>query len=177
MRFPGFAMTAMLSALSLPAGAQQLIHLGVAGGGVFPVGKLDSSFTSGRSGLITLSLGPQDAVFGVRLDYQYDEFRGKTLDNTRIPDFHVNSATANIVVPFRLGYAKPYIIGGYGRYPLHIPGILKKETDWGGNIGAGIGFPIPGTTIGGFVEARYHDVNRSDASPYHFVPVTLGILF
>lgn len=170
-------MTAMLSALALPAGAQQLIHLGVGGGGVFPVGKLDSSFTSGRSGLITLSLGPQDAVFGVRLDYQYDEFRGKTLNNTRIPDFHVNSATANIVVPFRLGYAKPYIIGGYGRYPLHIPGILKKETDWGGNIGAGIGFPIPGTTIGGFVEARYHDVNRSDASPYHFVPVTLGILF
>ena len=144
MKFRCFAMTAMLSALALPVGAQQLIHLGVAGGGVFPVGKLDSSFTSGRSGLITLSLGPQDAVFGVRLDYQYDEFRGKTLNNTRIPDFHVNSATANIVVPFRLGYAKPYIIGGYGRYPLYIPGILKKETDWGRKHRRGNRFPDSG---------------------------------
>ena len=177
MKFRSLAMAILLSGLASPVGAQQLIHLGVAGGGVFPVGKLDSTFTSGRSGLITVSLGPQDAAFGVRLDYQYDEFRGKTVNNAKIPDFHVNSATANVVIPFRLGYAKPYIIGGYGRYPLLIPGILKKETDWGGNIGGGIGFPIPGTTIGGFVEVRYHDVNRSNASSYHFVPVTLGVLF
>ena len=159
------------------AGAQSMIHLGVGGGGVFPVGKLDSIATSGRNGLVTLSLGSQDAAFGVRLDYQYNEFRGKSVGNGKTPDFHVNSATANVVVPFRLGYVKPYIIGGYGRYPLLIPGIVSRETDWGGNIGGGLSFPIPGTTVGGFVEVRYHDVNRSNTSPYHFVPVTLGILF
>lgn len=161
---------------SLPAGAQ-MIHLGVAGGGVFPVGKLDSLFTSGRSGLITMSIGSQDAGLGLRFDFQYDGFRGKATGSARIPDMHINSTTANVVVPFRVGYAKPYIIGGFGMYPLRLPGATKRETDWGGNIGAGIGFPIPGTTIGGFVEARYHDVNRSNTSPYHFVPVTLGLMF
>jgi hypothetical protein len=60
---------------------------------------------------------------------------------------------------------------------LRLPVSAKKETDWGFNGGAGIGFPIPGTTVGGFVEVRYHDVNRSNTSPYHFVPVTLGLLF
>ncbi|MDQ2888943.1 MAG: hypothetical protein M3R65_00115 [Gemmatimonadota bacterium] len=165
--------------VALPAGAQQLIHLGVAAGGAFPVGRLDSTFTAGRSGLVTVSIGPQDAAFGVRFDYQYDGFKGKTPagGGATPSDIHVNSVTGNIVMPFRIGYAKPYIIGGAGIYPLKLPGMTKRETDWGDNIGAGIGFPIPGTTVGGFVEARYHDVNRSNASPYHFVPVTLGILF
>lgn len=177
MRVGTIASVILLSAATAasPAYAQDF-HLGLAGGGVFPVGKLDSSYTAGRSGLVSLSIGSEDAVIGVRLDYQYDEFKGKTLNGNTIPDFHVNSTTLNIVAPFRVGYAKPYIIGGFGRYPLNIPGT-KKETDWGGNIGGGIAFPIPGTTIGGFVEARYHDVNRSNTSPYHFVPVTLGVQF
>lgn len=178
MRVRQLAICAFLGAvLAPPAGAQRMVQIGAAGGGVFPVGKLSDLYQSGRSGLITMSIGSQDAVFGVRLDYQYDQFRGKTVGTTQTADLHINSTTANIVMPFRIGYAKPYIIGGFGMYPLRLPGATKRETDWGGNIGAGIGFPFPGTTIGGFVEARYHDVNRSNTSPYHFVPVTLGVMF
>lgn len=164
-------------ALATPAAAQRSIHIGVAGGGVFPVGKLDSTYTSGPSGLVTMVFGSQDAGFGVRLDYQYDAFRGKAVSGTTLPGIHVNSVTANVVVPFRVGYVKPYLIGGVGLYPLRLPGTAKREMDWGDNAGAGIDFPIPGTTLGAFVEARYHDVNRSNTSPYHFVPITLGILF
>jgi len=163
--------------LTSPVGAQQSTHLGIAGGAAFPVGKLDSTYASGPSGLITLSAGSQDAPLGLRVDYQYDGFKGKTIGGTAVHGIHVNSLTANLVVPFRVGYAKPYIIGGAGLYPLRLPGATKRENDWGANGGAGIGFPLPSTSIGGFIEVRYHSVTRSNASAYHFIPVTLGVMF
>jgi hypothetical protein len=163
--------------LASPAAAQRSYSLGVAGGAAFPVGKLDDSYTAGASGLLTLSLGSQDAPMGLRLDYQYDGFKGRTVGGTAVPDIHVNSVTANLVVPFRVGYAKPYLIGGGGFYPLRLPGATHRENDWGANGGAGVGFPLPYTTLGAFIEVRYHAVNRPDTSPYHFVPVTFGIMF
>lgn len=163
--------------LATPAGAQQSMHLGIAGGAVFPVGKLDSTYTSGPSGLVTLALGSQDAPVGLRLDYQYDGFKGRTIGGVTGRNIHINSVTANIVVPFRAGYLKPYIIGGAGLYPVRLPGTTKRERDWGANGGVGIGFPLPYTNIGAFIEARYHNVNRPNASSYHFVPVTFGLLF
>lgn len=163
--------------LATPATAQRSVHLGVAGGAVFPVGILNNSYTAGPSGLLTLVMGPSDAPMGLRVDYQYDGFKGKTIGGSRISDIHVNSVTANLVIPFRVGYAKPYLIGGGGMYPLRLPGATKRENDWGGNAGAGIGFELPGTGLGAFIEARYHAVNRSNTSPYHFVPVTFGVLF
>lgn len=168
---------AMGSVLACPLAAQQSIHLGVAGGVALPVGKLDSTYTHGPSGLITLSFGSQDTPLGLRLDYQYDGFKGRTIGSTSYGNIHVNSVTANAVVPFRVGYAKPYLIAGGGLYPLRLPGAAKRENDWGANGGAGIGFPLPYTGVGAFIEVRYHAVNRPNTSSYHFIPVTLGILF
>jgi hypothetical protein len=173
---PAIAMT-LAAVMAGTAGAQRSTQLGIAGGAVFPVGKTDSTYSSGPSGLVTVSFGSQDAAIGLRLDYQYDGFNGKTVGGTTVPDIHINSLTANIVIPFRVGYAKPYIIGGAGLYPIRLPGATKRENDWGANGGAGIGFPLPYTTIGGFIEARYHSVNRSGTSSYHFIPVTLGVMF
>ncbi len=169
--------SALAFPLASPVAAQQSIHLGLAGGAVFPVGKLDSTYTSGPSGLITLSFAPSDAPLGFRLDYQYDGLKGKTIGSGRVQNIHVNSVTGNIVVPFRVGYAKPYIIGGAGLYPLRLPGASKRENDWGANGGAGIGFPLPYTTIGAFIEVRYHAITRPNTASYHFIPVTLGVLF
>ena len=177
MKRLALAIAILGTGLASPVLAQQSIHLGVAGGAVFPVGKLDSTYASGRSGLITLSFGPQDAPLGLRLDYQYDGFNGKTIGGSTVPNIHVNSLTANIVAPFRVGYAKPYVIGGARMYPLRLPGSTKRESDWGANGGAGIGFPLPYTALGAFLEVRYHAINRSNTSSYHFVPITLGILF
>lgn len=166
-----------LATPTTPAAAQRSIHIGAAGGVVFPVGKLDNSYTAGPSGLLTLAMGPQDAPMGLRLDYQYDGFKGRTIGGSRVSDIHVNSVTANLVMPFRVGYAKPYFIAGGGYYPLRLPGATQRERDWGANGGAGIGFQLPYTELGAFVEVRYHAVNRPDTSPYHFVPVTFGVLF
>lgn len=160
-----------------PVAGQRSVHIGVAGGGVVPVGILSDGYQSGPSGLVTLAMGSQDAPLGLRLDYQYDGFRGKTIAGTRIEDMHVNSVTANLIIPFRVGYAKPYLIAGGGLYPVELGGAAKRENDWGANGGAGISFQLPYTTLGAFLEARYHAVNRSGTSPYHFVPITFGVMF
>lgn len=159
------------------AAAQRSYHLGIAAGGSVPVGILANDYAPGVSGLLTISMGPPDAPMGVRFDYQYDGFQGKTIDGSKVENIHVNSLTANLVVPFRVGYVKPYLIGGAGMYPLRLPGATKRENDWGENVGGGIGFGLPGTNLGAFLEVRYHDVNRPKASAYHFVPITFGILF
>lgn len=159
------------------AGAQRSIHFGIAAGASLPVGILDNAFKAGPTGLATISMGPQDAPMGLRLDYQYSEFRGKTIAGVTAGDIHLNSATANLIVPFRAGYAKPYLIGGVGYYPLRLPGSAKRENDWGTNGGAGISFALPFTETGAFLEVRYHAINRSNSQTYHFVPITFGVLF
>ncbi len=181
MKILSLAIAAITTTIGLgfasQASAQRSVHIGVAGGAVFPVGKLDSTYQSGSSGLLSLVFGSEDTPIGLRLDYQYDGFKGKTISGIRKADFHVNSVTANLVVPFGVGYAKPYIIGGFGLYPMLLPGATKRENDFGENGGAGIGFLLPYTNLAAFLEARYHSVNRANASSYHFVPITLGILF
>jgi hypothetical protein len=167
----------MCALAAAPATAQRSIHLGLGGGAAFPVGNLDTAFTPGPSGLVTLAMGPQESPLGFRLDYQYSGFSGKAINGAETPDMHIASVNANVVFAFRAGYAKPYLIAGYGLYPFRAPQSTKSENDWGANAGAGIAFPLPFTGVGGFIEARYHDVNRSDSSPYHFIPVTFGVMF
>jgi hypothetical protein len=169
-----------LGVLLVPAGAaiaQRSVHLGLAGGAAIPVGRLDSTYKAGPSGLVTLAFGSEDAPIGLRLDYQYAGFNGKTIGGVAVPDIHISAVNANLVVAFRVGYAKPYIMGGGGLYPFRAAGATKSENDWGANGGVGVAFPLPYTGIGGFIEARYHDVNRSGTDSYHFVPITLGIMF
>jgi hypothetical protein len=169
--------TAASAGAAIKAEAQRSIHIGVAGGTVLPVGILSDAYGEGPTGMVSLVMGSRDAPLGFRLDYQYDAFNGKTTGGTRVEDIHINSVTGNLVVPFRVGYAKPYLIGGGGFYPLRLPGAEKRENDWGANGGAGVGFQLPYTTLAAFLEVRYHAVNRSRTSPYHFVPITFGVLF
>ncbi|MEO7103346.1 MAG: outer membrane beta-barrel protein [Gemmatimonadaceae bacterium] len=178
MRLSVYA-TVMVAGLTLAssAGAQRSIHFGIAAGASLPVGILDNNFKAGPTGLAIISMGPQDAPMGLRLDYQYSEFKSKTNSGTTAGDIHLNSATANLIVPFRAGYAKPYLIGGLGYYPLRLPGAAKRENDWGTNGGAGISFALPFAETAAFLEVRYHAINRSNSQTYHFVPITFGILF
>lgn len=178
MRCVELAIAVILGAgLASSVGAQQSVHLGVGGGVAIPTGQLDSLYSPGPGGLVTLAFGPPDAPMGLRLDYQYAGLRGKTVGGQGVPNTHFSSVTANLVMAFRVGYVKPYLIGGAGWYPVRLPGDTKRHNDTGYNGGAGIGFPIPFTNVGAFIEARYHDVNRSNASSYHFIPVTFGLLF
>ena len=181
MKHSAVAIAAIIGmSLAPSARAQSSLHLGLAGGAAIPVGKLDSSYSAGGAGLATLSLGPRESPLGMRIDYGYAGFNGKTVTGARVPDMHISSLSANLVVAFRVGSVKPYLIGGAGWYPLHLPGVAKRENDFGANGGAGIVFPLPYTGIGAFIEARYHDVNRSEKVPYtsiHYIPVTFGVMF
>jgi len=181
MKHSAVAMAAIIGLTLAPsARAQSSPHLGLAGGAAIPVGKLDGNYSAGAAGLATLSIGPRESPLGMRIDYGYAGFNGKTAAGARVPDIHISSLSANLVVAFRVGYVKPYLIGGAGWYPLRLAGAAKRENDFGANGGAGVAFPIPYTSIGAFIEARYHDVNRSATTPYtsiHYIPVTFGVMF
>lgn len=181
MKHSAVAIAAIIGmSLAPSARAQSSLHLGLAGGAAIPVGSLDGNYSAGAAGLATLSIGPRESPLGMRIDYAYAGFNGKTVAGARVPDIHINSLSANLVVAFRVGYVKPYLIGGAGWYPLRLPGVAKRENDFGANGGAGVAFPLPYTSIGAFIEARYHDVNRSETTPYtsiHYIPVTFGVMF
>jgi len=181
MKHSAVAIAAIIGlSLAPSARAQSSPHLGLAGGAAIPVGKLDGNYSAGAAGLATLSIGPRESPLGMRIDYGYAGFNGKTAAGARVPDIHISSLSANLVVAFRVGYVKPYLVGGAGWYPLRLAGAAKRENDFGANGGAGVAFPIPYTSIGAFIEARYHDVNRSATTPYtsiHYIPVTFGVMF
>ena len=181
MKHSAVAIAAIIGLTLAPsARAQSSLHLGLAGGAAIPVGKLDGNYSTGAAGLATLSIGPRESPLGMRIDYGYAGFNGKTAAGARVPDIHISSLSANLVVAFRVGYVKPYLVGGAGWYPLRLAGAAKRENDFGANGGAGVAFPIPYTSIGAFIEARYHDVNRSATTPYtsiHYIPVTFGVMF
>lgn len=165
-------------AVSASAWAQRSTHILLGGGAAIPVGTFDTTYKTGLHGLVGLTLGPPDAIAGLRLDYTYNGFHGRTLAGKRYRNTHVNALTANVVVPFRASYVKPYLIGGGGWYPYReAVDNNKRSNGWGVNGGLGISFPLPGTEVGGFIEGRLHVVYAAHGVQRRFVPVTVGVIF
>lgn len=175
MKSFAFALVVLVSAV--PALAQHDIHIGLAGGGAIPVGVFDSSYSAGPDALVTIVAGPADSPLGLRFDYNYAGFEGRSVDGIDRTGTHVNSLTANLVIAARAGALKPYLIGGGGWYPYTEPGETSRTNGAGLNGGAGIGFPLPYLDIGGFLEVRYHAVHASGHADRRFVPITFGVMF
>ncbi|HEV2641235.1 MAG TPA: outer membrane beta-barrel protein [Candidatus Elarobacter sp.] len=168
---------ALVACAAAPAFAQRSTHIGVGGGISAPVGRIDSTYTSGRQGMVVLTTGPSEGPFGLRLDYSYNALRGKTVNGVRIPDTHYDAVTANLVGEFRVANVKPYALGGVGGYSHRpVPGG-KRVTNLGYNGGAGITFPIATLPVSGFLETRYTVVAPRNAPTEHLLPVTLGVMF
>lgn len=166
-----------VAACALPAAAQRSAHIGIGGGGVIPSGTFGDARSAGPMGLVTLATGPADSPIGARFDYSYNEFRGRTIGAVESPDSHVNSVTANIVLAGRAAGLKPYLIGGLGWYPYYEAGDSTRINAFGPNAGAGIGFPLPYSELGGFIEARYHKAHAPHHLDRRFIPITIGIMF
>ncbi|MGI8508448.1 MAG: outer membrane beta-barrel protein [Gemmatimonadaceae bacterium] len=162
---------------ALPAAAQRSTHVGVGVGGVIPSGTFGDTRSAGPMGLITLATGPADSPIGARLDYSYNDFRGRTVGVIKSPDSHLNAVTANIVLAGRVAGLKPYVIGGLGWYPYREGGDSVRTNAFGPNAGGGIGFQLPYSQLGGFIEARYHKAHAPHHVDRRFIPITIGILF
>lgn len=164
------------SALVPSRAAAQGLQLQLGGGTAIPVGRFDSTYTSGPAGLIALTSGGPESSIGVRLDYSYSGFRGKTVNGRRYRDAHMNVVTGDLVFSLHTGpYVKPYIIAGGGWYPYREATDTKRKNDWGANVGTGVTFPIPLTRASGFIEARYHRVFGGGVQARRFVPIVAGV--
>lgn len=172
------ALTVAATAYGMPVAAQRATHIALGGGVAVPVGKFGNDYESGPQGLVSLITGSPDSPFGLRLDYSYNSFRGDLVGGTvRYAGTHINSLTANLVITGRAGAFKPYAVGGGGWYPYREAGETTRTNAFGLNGGLGLGFPIPYSQIGGFIEARYHAAYASNHLDRRFVPITLGVMF
>ena len=152
------------------------LKIQIGGGAAIPVGRFDTTYTSGPAGLVAISNGGSESPLGLRLDYSYNGFKGKTIAGRRYRDAHMNVVTGDVVFSLHTGpYIKPYVLGGAGWYPYREAGDTKRRNDWGANIGAGLTFPLPFSPAGGFLEARLHRVFGGGVQARRFVPIVLGV--
>ena len=156
--------------------AAQGVQLQLGGGVAIPVGRFDTTYTAGPAGLIAITNGGSESSIGVRLDYSYNSFRGKTVNGKRYRDAHMNVVTGNLVLSIPTGpYVKPYALVGLGWYPYREATETTRKNDWGANVGAGLTFPIPLSSAGGFIEARYHRIFGGGVQARRFVPIMIGV--
>ena len=97
------AAGAIASIVSPARSTAQGIQLQLGGGASIPVGRFDSTYTSGPAGLIALTDGGAESPLGVRLDYSYNGFHGKTVDGKRYRDSHMNVVTGDLVFSLHTG--------------------------------------------------------------------------
>lgn len=168
-----------LSALSLPASAQQTVPpaaptIGASGGlgaGIaIPVGSLADTHAAGYtiSGLVDFSAADQPYSFRAELIHQH--YDRKTNAPVGVRSMNVTSLGASLLArnPTRQG-ASGFVIGGIGVY---------RMTDRGTKPGlnAGVGLEVPLTLFIGLADIRVHYV-LTDASKVVTIPITLGARF
>jgi hypothetical protein len=178
----------MSCALAAPctAGAQQSrpIEFGIMGGAAFPISLLGDAATTGWNAGALVSFGAPASQIRVRIDAQWIQLPGKQplqllacaaqrVDPAICPepvlfDFRALDATANVVYTLPSGIAaKLYVIGGAGVYDERATSSFDRSRTASTKLGlnAGLGVKFRTRTLGGFLEARYHNIiHGSDTS-------------
>jgi hypothetical protein len=175
---------ALASALVAPvrARAQQSrpMQVGIMGGAAFPISLLGDATTSGWNAGALVSFGAPASPVRVRVDAQWVQLPGKQparlsacVDTPICPvpvqfDLRALDATANVVytLPSAIA-AKVYVIGGAGVYRERATSSMDQSRTMSTKLGlnAGLGVKFRTRTLGGFLEARYHNlIHGSDTS-------------
>lgn len=174
------------------------VHVGISGGGDFPVSDQRDVFKTGWNGTVLIPINFGIAPIGIRLDGSYHEMKVKDevfLVTGGSGKVRIIDGTADLTVGPHTGPVQPYFLGGVGAYDMRFRGqdittgnaFSESTTRFGWNAGGGIAFPIGTGGSRFFVEARYTSVsingNRfSDSvtaggSRFKFVPVNAGLVF
>lgn len=174
----GIAFTLLAGATSALAQSENGHQIQIGGGTAIPVARFDTNYTSGPAALIAISTGGTQIPIGLRLDYSYNAFHGKTVNGKTYRDAHMNVVTGDLVFAPHTGpYIKPYALAGMGWYPYREATDTKRSNDWGANFGLGLTFPLPLIPTGAFVEARYHRVFGANKVARRFIPIIAGVTF
>lgn len=185
-KFRGISCTAIAGLITVAAAASAgaQITFGVGAGSASPTGNLSNAYTTGYNVLADLGVRAPAFPLGFRLDGMFDQMPVKAATgftgNTQI-----FSLTANAVLtPVGDHIVTPYLIGGGGYYNDHyhvaisgttaVAGGSTTDNNFGLNGGVGVKFGV--SSLGLFLEARYHYVFDGPGH-YSFVPLTAGIVF
>jgi opacity protein-like surface antigen len=179
------------------------VHFGVMGGLTVPVALLSEASSAGWNLGALVNVGAPESPLSFRVDAQWHQLGGGggVIGCSFAPgggfcpepvDVRIIDGTANVV--YTVGSDSPtniYLIAGAGVYgeraisPAN--GSRGNATKFGLNAGLGVRFNLS-SSLGGFVEARYHNVlHGSDVGDYakrsttvkslQFIPISAGITF
>ena len=175
-----------LAASAGVAGAQvaRPFGFGVGGGVTFPTGDAADVVKTGYNARALVSYRAPLIPIGIRGEFAYDSFEGKTIDIgaglTAKGNLSLYAGTVNAVYTLPGAVIRPYLIGGVGFYhaKLTFGGCCGSTTGSqhkpGVNGGAGLELGLAG--ISTFVEARFHNV-FTDNGDTRVVPITFGLMF
>jgi len=174
----GFAVAASASV----AQAQTGVSLGLGGGAAVPTGSMADGAKTGWSSEVVARVKPAASPVGLQLDGFYNRF---ALEGGIDGNARMLGGTANAVLAFPMGVARPYLIGGVGVYngKTTITGgpATDSQTKFGANGGLGLDVGI-GKSASLFAEGRFHAIFKGavdqttlqDETAY-MIPVTLGM--
>jgi opacity protein-like surface antigen len=179
------------------------VQFGVMGGATLPVGILRDASKVGWNAGALVNVGASESPLRFRVDGQWHQLGGGggvigcsfTPGGGFCPepvDVRIIDGTANVV--YTVGSNSPtciYLLAGAGVYGERATapanGSRGNATKFGLNAGIGLRFFLS-SSLGGFVEARYHNVlHGSDVGDYakrstttkslQFIPISAGITF
>ncbi len=169
--------TIVLACLS-PAflGAQSRTAIAVAAGPSIPVGAFRDTQNQGVDINVGLIRGSDDSPLGLRLDFGYDRFPGKTVGGVKNADRRIVAGTADLVFSASGYTVKPYAIAGAGAFKATSkPATPDEKTRFGFDFGVGFTMPLANRAF--YVESRLNSISQHNAKPLRYIPIVLGVLF
>ena len=159
------------------AAAPRAIRFGLAAGATFPTGDAgdlyDWGFHVAGSGTYRAPLVP----VGFRGEVMWHRLTGAEFESglgtVDVPDANVVAGIVNAELGLGGTGARPYVIGGLGVYRISAEDV-DASTDFGFNIGAGVGLMLAG--FDAFAELRYHSI-QSDGEAVNIIPISFGVRF
>ena len=171
------ALVTAPAALHAQDAAPRAIRWGLAAGATIPTGDAgdlyDWGFHVAGSGTYKAPLVP----LGFRGEVMWHRLTGAEFESglgtVDVPDANVIAGIVNAELGLGGTGAKPYLIGGLGVYRLSAEDV-DASTDFGFNIGAGVGIQLAG--FDAFAELRYHSI-QSDGDAVNIIPISFGLRF
>jgi hypothetical protein len=170
-RLSAVAVLLVGSLIAAPAARAQM-SFSVAAGAALPMGDNGDGLKMGYNATLGLGIKPPLAPLGLRIEGMFNSFEIEDVSDgsQRTMALIANGTFSTIAMPV-------YLIGGLGMYNSKVTiGSLSSDASNDIGLNVGVGFNIPLTGFGTFIEARYHHI-MVDGGSFGMLPITVGIKF
>jgi hypothetical protein len=145
--------------------------IGVGAGVSLPIGDSGDMLNTGFAAQASATFHVERLPIGVRAELELN--RWGIVDAAGGGNYSTIAGIVSGVLDIPMDALGFYVLGGLGIYHQRSGG--GDATDFGISLGGGARYTI-GTMVP-YVEARFHNVFRSDVNDLQFLPITLGLTF